>query len=169
MRARGRGTQSFRALAIHLHLIKFSLPLPVTSAVTAASLIKNTIAVCSNLKRRCRGAARAELVRDAMGAQEASACCNQHHNRHTTGCTTRCTTAAGVPPGVPPSIPCPLSFSRTRWFRIIQAGIHLRSAAGAAVHIPSTGAGGCHHPRPFPAPHGSHPVPLAASSRSGCV
>lgn len=47
------GHGRFQALTIHLHLIKFSLLLPGTSAVTAPTLIKNARIFCSSWLEFC--------------------------------------------------------------------------------------------------------------------
>lgn len=74
----GAGHGCFQALTIHLHLIKFSLLLRGTSAVTAPTLIKNARIFCSCwLECCCPSMARAAQVRHAAGALDArkgSAC-----------------------------------------------------------------------------------------------
>lgn len=74
----GAGHGCFQALTIHLHLIKFSLLLPGTSAVTAPTLIKKTRIFCSSrLECHCPSAARAARVRhttEALDAREGSSC-----------------------------------------------------------------------------------------------
>lgn len=74
----GAGRGCFQALTIHLHLIKFSLLSPGTSAVTAPTLIKNARIFCGSwLECRCPGTAWAAPVRHPTGeldAREGSAC-----------------------------------------------------------------------------------------------
>lgn len=71
----GAGCGCFQALKIHLHLIKFSLLLPGTSAVTAPTLVKNARIFCSSrLECRCPSAARVQNTTGALDAREGHAC-----------------------------------------------------------------------------------------------